>query len=420
GVTFLRTDFFIQFSLPTTTIEAYKNNTNNIQDPKNWNTTFIQQRKEIFKNAKERDMQTLGIVSYAPSWLTYSGTTQGVPKDWNIYEDLVKKTYKLHRDSIDYVEIWNEPTHTFFLDIKNSPYTREEAYSLIFKHGAHAITQVDEEINDGKKVQIGAQISHNPSDMTILKAFLTDTEIYNYIDFISYHNYVSSEPSNNEIIRIIQKSPLKDKPLILSEWNYDSKENVDNPYKTGNEAITFTANKLIDFNKMSLLGANYYSLFPIDESSQTLGHGYLAFYKEISNKPQLLPQAKTWRLLSKSLELGNGKNYIVKATERDDINSLGFINSNGVLGGTFVNNTDSSGLIEFFFKNTSIKKRAKINIYIASPHEDGGKVVDSRTVYPENGVLNFRYLIAQNAVLGIKIYEEDHWYDILDPILRIN
>ncbi len=157
GVTNIRKDFFIEDLIPANiSLQDYKNNKNNIQDVRNWNQTKINEKISLFKNAKERNLKVIAIVSYAPKWLTYSGKIYGVPSDWDIYEDLVKKTYLLFRDYVDYLEIWNEPNYPAFMDVQKSGLSREEAYYLIFKHAVNAIRSVDNQIKDNKQVILAA------------------------------------------------------------------------------------------------------------------------------------------------------------------------------------------------------------------------------------------------------------------------
>lgn len=118
--------------------------------------------------------------------------------------------------------------------------------------------------------------------------------------------------------------------------------------------------------------------------------------------------------------LGKGESKIVQSTEREDINSLGFVNAENINGGAFVNNTSEAELIEINFNNTNIQKRAKVDIYMVSTENDGSEPIDSRVIYPENRKINLRYVLPQDSVLGVKIYEEKQWYDIFDPIIPSN
>ena len=87
-------------------------------------------------DAKSRGMKVLVIVAYAPSWLTWSGTKMGVPRDWAAWDDIVKKTYQLFQTNIDFVEVWNEPSSgkyvdDAFLDLRKSPYAPKNAEMVI-------------------------------------------------------------------------------------------------------------------------------------------------------------------------------------------------------------------------------------------------------------------------------------------------
>ncbi len=421
GITSIRRDFFLEGEVPgNITLEDYKSNKNDVQNVKNWNQDAINNRNDIFLKSKKYGFKNIAILSYAPSWLTHSNTQFGVPKDWEVYEDIVAKVYKLHREQIDYIEIWNEPTLNDFLDISNSNLTREKAYELIFFHAAQAIKKMDQEMHDGKTIPIGASISHNPVLDSVLTELLKNQDASNNIDFISYHNYEYDEPSWDRYKSILKASNSKITSFFLTEWNLKGKDTQSLAKKSGDLAIPYTSDKLISFLKMGIQGANYYTLVPLNREDYGNDDLSMGFYRWVNGKAELLPQAKSWRLLSKSMGLGNGNSFITESNVDSNFNSIGFENAEKTKGAAIVSNTENIELMEFDLKNTGIIKRAKINIYAASPVADGGKVIETRTVYPENGNLRFRYLLPGNSVLGIKIYEEKEWYDIFEPIIRLD
>ncbi|MCJ7826173.1 hypothetical protein MUP56_00985, partial [Patescibacteria group bacterium] len=137
GVTMIRRGFYIESELPTNiTLDDYKANKNNVQNSDTWNRTTnwtnITITNQIYENAKKRGIKVMGILSFVPKWLTFSGTDKGVPKDWKVFEDIVQKSYRLHRSNLDMVEIWNEPDSQTFFDPTGSDLSRAEAYALIF------------------------------------------------------------------------------------------------------------------------------------------------------------------------------------------------------------------------------------------------------------------------------------------------
>ncbi len=128
GVTMIRRDFFIEQILPSNiSLWDYKNNVNGVQDPSKWKQDAISWEADRFKTARSYGMKTMGIMAYIPAWLSSTGTPYGVPKDWDVYEDIVAKMYAIYKDDVDYLEIWNEATFDHFL---NTP--RQNRHMLKF------------------------------------------------------------------------------------------------------------------------------------------------------------------------------------------------------------------------------------------------------------------------------------------------
>lgn len=415
GVTSMRTDFYIENMVPyDSSVEDYKNNKNDIQDPRTWRTDFIQTRKDAYRSAKNHGMKTMGIMSYAPPWLTYSGTTRGVPKDWGVYEDIVKKAYEVHRNNISYLELWNEPTHPeAFLHVTNSGLTPEEAFVEIFYHAAKAVREVDKEKNDGKTVLLGGPASDNPRAINMLEAILRDDRTRGQLDFISYHNYHIPEPSWDKHKEVLKKSNMEHLPIYLTEWNYKPETDEDSPYKTSYPAILFTANKLVDFLKMGLAGANYYSLLQVQEPEEGKFTQFLAFYRIANNKAELLPQARSWRILSKKMGLGKGKSSIILPQEKvEDLNIIGFINSSNQQGVVIVNNSTSPTSVNLNLKNFGKKYYIKVVIYYASANNEAKIPAYEGLLKVKNNIWEFPIFVPEETVMGVKFEEQNGWFDL--------
>jgi len=412
GVTMIRRDFFIENELPLNiTLEDYKNNVNGVQDPSKWNWDNINATNELYLNAKKRGMKIMGILAYSPGWLTYSGTSKGVPKDWNVYKDIVKKLYRIHRNNLDLIEIWNEPDLIQFLDIKNSGLTRTEAYLKIFTAASQAIREVDDEMNDGKKIPIIAPAVSDPNDTTLLE-YVLKSDASNYLEGISIHSYDKIEPSWAKYLEIMKKYGKGNLPIYVSEWNKTSEYVKDNPYTSSDLAITYTGGKLIDFLKYEAAGANYFSTTYFDSSSQDKYINSFGFYTKTGSKVSLLPQGKAWRVLSRDLELGTGTSKIVYSNQGNNLKTLGAISKGGKLVLALVNDENSSKLISIAAKNLSMSgNNVHIDIYTASPKEDGRFPTCSEDVDIVNNSVSFKTIVSGNSVNGITI---------LQPILSLN
>lgn len=421
GVTMIREDFNINYAIRNTNIELYRKNFDNIQDVSNWHQSYLSFTSSKFTNAKLRQLKTMGIAGFTPPWLAYNNTDFGVPKDWDIFKDIVKKNYKIYRKNLDFIEIWNEPSYNFFLDPSNSPYTREEAYKMIFKISTEAIREVDKDANDGKLIKIGGPASHRPFDTSVLEVILKDSNLREELDFISYHNYDQEhlkEPSWIYFKDILKKYNKQNLPIFITEWNYSPDSKQRSPYHTSNLAITYTGDKFIDFLKMGLAGANYHALWPLDITKPDKGEGLMGFYRWENGKAELLPQAKTWRILSKSMGLGAGESRVMETTHPDTINSVGFINSKGEEGVAIVNDSGERQLVELNLNNGNVENRARIDVYFASELYDGGKPVHSHVVEMLGKDLKYRLIVPRDTVAGIKITPEHRWYDFIDKLVE--
>ena len=435
GITSIRTDLAMNWMIRNTTLDNYKNNVNNIRDISNWNKFDLDKLRNTFIKAKKLKMSTIGIIDYAPPWLTFDNTDFGVPKDWEIFEDIVKKNYEYHRDYLDYVEIWNEANHSEFLTLGNSSLTREEAYGQIYHHAVKAIREVDAQKNDGKRIKIGGPVDPSPKNTSLLKVIISDEKNRNNTDFISYHNYDIPEPSWNIYKSVLREYQMEDTPIFITEWNIDGRHNIDNQSKTSNAATTYTGRVLTKYLEMGVKGANYYGILPVNDSS------FLGFYRIQDRKTTLLPQARTWRILSKQMGLGAGESRIYatnidsrsKIQEEKDtanitevalnavglgtevtLNSVGFRNSKGEYGTAIVNSTQTDQVAEIEMKNTGIKKFAKVKVYYANAGNEAKTPVYEGLAKSSDGNIKFSFYIPAESVIGIKFEEEKQWYELFN------
>ncbi len=410
GVTMIRTDLAMNYMIRNTTLQDYKSNKNDIQNIKNWNNIDLKKINNVFAEAHSRDMKTIGIMDYAPPWLTHDGSDFGVPTDWEVFEDIVKKTYKYHRNELDYVELWNEANHGHFLRPAGSGMSRAEAYEKIYYHAAKAIREVDAEANDGKIIPLGGPVDPSPNDTALLEPILKNEVTRRQVNFISYHNYYTAEPSWDKYKTLLKQYNMENYPIFITEWNIDGKNEVDDPKKTSVDAIIYTGNKLVDFLKMGLTGANYYSLQSIKEGSV-----YLGFYKWVNNKAELLPQGKTWMIMSRQMGLGKGESTIYPVlTEDKNLNSIGFINSTNERGVVLVNSSNEARMTSFKLENTRVAHTAKIKVYYASGIYDPAKPIYDGVIKATNGTIDLVLVIPKESVVGIKLTGDKEWFDFLN------
>jgi hypothetical protein len=419
GVTMIRRDFFIEQVLPSNiTIDDYRSNKNNIQDPKNWNQDTIKSTQYRYQEAHKRGMKTMGIVDYEPAWLSASHTSYGMPTDWTVYEDLVKKMYSLYRNDLDYLEIWNEPTYDRFMDVTNSNLTMEEIYIEISKHTIKAIREVDKEKNDGKIIPIGGLVADNPVYTgKTLEAMLKVPELKNGLSFISYHNYGHPEPSSELFRNILKANDLPNMPLFLTEWNSTSDEHEQLPEKIGDKAITYTAKQFLTYIDQNLAGANYYMMEPVDFDIPGIGKKYMGFYRWEGDKAVLLPQAKTWRLFSAKMGMGAGESKIYPVRSDNSLfSTLGFTNSKGQHGFIIVNDSPTAQMANVTAGTLGLKRFARIQMYNASPSNDASKPVYDGRMKVDNNSLRLNVYVPAQGITGVVITKEKEWYDFFNVL----
>ncbi len=401
GVTAIRKDFLLEYFFhKDTTLESYKANVNGIQDVTNWNKANIASREIFFDNARSRNLTTIAIVSYAPSWLTYSGTTFGVPKDWDVYKDIVKKAYKYFRPKIDYIEIWNEPDHPRFLDLKNSGMSKEQAYANIYYYASTAIREVDAEMNDGKRIPIGGPTLSNVKNNTILQTILVDPRTANNIDFVSYHYY----GVNDDALPIIQKTLLsrgrQDLPVFVTEWSFATNIGRPSPNTNTYLAIPFTSKRLIYYLTNGIKGTSYHVIEPVNAKNSNIDQEKYAFYRWTNDQATLLPQSKSWILLSKTLGLGNGDSRIFLSTGKDLAAQLAFKNSRNETGIILVNDEYSPKEVTVNINNPPYKGYVRARAYVASNIQDGFTLLGAKSL-TANTTLSMKIAVPEQSVVGI-------------------
>ena len=366
GVTMIRRAIALEDELPRNiTVDDYRNNKNNVQSTSVWNNTKISETNTAYTNLRQRGIKVMAIFAYSPAWLTYSGTVFGVPKDWGVYEDIVKKSYRLHRPYLDMIEVWNEPDLSMFLNLTGSGLTRKEAYAQIFEHSVNAILSVNAETRDGRKIPILAPSGSNPTNTEIID-FLLTKPVSKYVDGVSVHSYGVDEPSWTRYLTVMKKYGKGSLPIYVTEWNKTSSYIRGNEYVSGNIAIPYTGKKLVQFLKYGAAGANYFSTTLHDPLSTSMYVNSFGFYKRTNNVSTLLPQGRTWQLLSRSVGLGYGASRVYKTYQPILIEAMGFTNSKSEPGLAIVNGNTTGLTVRVSLQNLRLPKGTTAKVYIAS------------------------------------------------------
>lgn len=395
GVTSVRQDLALPYSIPrnAVTVEDYLSNKNNIQDPATWDMKTITIVKNQILTAKKNNMKVIGVIAYAPNWLTYDGTPNGVVKNYAVYNDIIKKFYKLYRNDIDYLEIGNEPDHGGLATLTLSNTTREDAYKAYYTNTYKSIKEVDAEMADNKKIPLGAGVESNPIISKVLGALLADDAIRTTYrpDFLSFHTY---DLDHNNMLKVYKDYSAKyfnnQMPIFITEWNYESRNADSIPYKSGDKATIFTANRLVDYlNDRAIGGASYFNLLPMNVTNVVLGPGTqtMGYYLWNDNKVVFLPQAKAWRLLSRTMGLGKGASKVYSTDVHGQtplLKSTAFINALGQPGVVVINNSTTSAklvsldLTKLTAPNTGWQR---IKFFSASKTSEGNAAYGNNVIY---------------------------------------
>lgn len=414
GVTAIRRDFFIEFGVPgNISLDEYRGNMNGVADPKNWNWKSINENLEIFRRARNLNMKTIGIVAFAPFWLTHNGSNFGIPVDWEIYRDVVGKYYRIFRPYLDYVEIWNEPNHEHFLREEGSGYSVDQAYFQIFTNAYEAIRSVDIQIDDGKIIPIGGPVLADSESADLMRKILANRQITDNLDFISYHNYGKKEPSWNKYKSEMKKYNIESLPVFITEWNImPANEEVINDYIYKDIAISAVASRFVSYLNMGLEGANYFSTTFNDLSKPNTVFSSFGFYRIENGEVRLLPQAKAWQLMSKTLGLGAGDSQIYYSHTTSDVKVAGFTNSKKENGLVIVNESNGNNLQSVLLRNLpGDPDRINVTSYLSSSVADGNSMIDSIRLKETNGIFKFYVNIPAQSVVGILVTPVN-WWDV--------
>ncbi|MGH7978281.1 MAG: LamG-like jellyroll fold domain-containing protein [Limisphaerales bacterium] len=338
GITSIRSHYYLEEVIPSrlcASVDDYENNVNNIRDPANWDYAHLY----WMDAAKRHGLRTMMLVDYCPPWLSWSGTEFGVPGDWRVWEDIVRKVYSRYRSKTDWIEIWNEPNYGY-LNIKGSPYAnREDALVDIWYHTETAIRSVNP-----KAITGGFALAWE--DMTTFQDVLgkaiakygTDWVNTN-LNFISWHEYSGNPggPDPQAMRGALAGWGLNpDKPIFVDEWNrlkWSAPE--ENPLAA--EEIGFVGRALTKFIQ-SGVAANYFSLYPYsDPLTKTGFEGERrpnrpdSFYtvNPDGRTGKLMLRTSPFRVLSRDLALGGGYYAVKQISDERGVDACAAVNSVG-------------------------------------------------------------------------------------------
>ena len=370
GITFLRADFYFEVIIPASqcaSVEDYRKNVNNIQNPDRWNYDHL----HWIDSSRKYGFKTFISATYTPTWLSCSGTYKGVPKDWDVWEDIVKKVYSRYKGRVDWVETWNEVE--YWGDLTGSPYASKEDYMADnFYHTVKAIRAAGGTIPTG-----GFAFAWDHTDMlqNILKRLVEKhgrawTEAN--FNFYSAHHYGGDAGSVNfhDIYSAFQGAGLNPiRGVFIDEWNYTTDWGRRSGELYNAKAIGYTGKTLANFVKNGV-NAAYFCLYPSqallsDTVYEDGGNTMLAFYSTNGSGGTLLPQSYPFKVLSNRLGLGRGVYSVRAVTDQTVIDACCAVNSKGQKVAFIANYYDQPNQVNIKFKGLP-GSRAYITDYNAN------------------------------------------------------
>lgn len=317
GFSSARVDVSIDGTLSKTfcpTIEYWKANQNNVQDESLWT---ISNSVKNLANARRDSMSTILIMDYMPDFLSYSysDSTQGkfgMPKDWNIWQSIVKKIYARCKNYGTYFEIWNEPN--VFLTLEGSPYQnmvngRAIAFADLYYYTASAIRSVDSQAKiGGPGFAWGGPTDGKNND--IFQALIRDSRIKaeNLFNFLSFHEY----PNGGAYIITNYLTSYQNEmakygyiglPAFIDEYNVG---NLRNETFYNERAHSWHGKNLIACIRAGV-GSNYYA-------TGNLNSGGYGNYYQSGSVVTMAHFTNSWKLPGRILGLRKGKYDVFKTT----------------------------------------------------------------------------------------------------------
>ena len=392
--------------VPVTTISAYKAAlaegcmAETVCDPGTWNFKASAVLSNLM-TAHAAGVRTLGIMDEwsNPSWNSWNGSGNGVPKDWDVYEDIVKKF--LLYFTPDMIEIWNEPDYYESLDITGSPYaTPQKAYDDIYYHTAHAIR-----ILAGKTdVSLGGPTvcCANPDLASYFSPVWNDSRIpHSWVNFLSYHNYYPGngfETAFGMDVKSYLQGLQANIPIYLTEWNYDANcaavpGNYDDPATVG-----FWGDRLLSAMNAHFTGALFFA-----NEAHTAGQTYGCRTMDGNNK--LLPKTRVFALMQADMGLGAGDFQLVPTSVSAHVTAAqGAINSAGKAVMMAANYAASPVTIDVIFSGLKISGSHTVFVYLVDHDLNTGE----RPIYSgrqtiSGGIYSQSVTMTANSVVGVLI-----------------
>ena len=399
GITWIRKSFWFELMLPESIVPDIQYWEHNVNDCKNviyWQSNHL----DALLDAKKSNCKVMMIVCYTPPFLAYNGNWNGVPKDWDIYEEIVRIAVEKYKNYIDFYEIWNEYSYEY-LDITGSPYANDqEAYQDIYIHSAKAIREiVPDAIIGGPATAMGGNTDELES-LLDNPAFSPES---NLLNFVSFHEYTNGDITKDveKYRKILDSKGYRDIPIYINEWG----SSMRGEFYANRYGISFIGRTLISFMKKNV-GAAYYNANYIN-GAVTDDFG-ICDYNPIERKVYVKPIVNAFKIAGVRLGLSKGGYELMETEAGDTTDSLGIINSIGQKVVYMVNDTSVDVTVPVVLKNIDYNGEPVCKAYTASSIDDGNFGAVLVCEYYKN-VITTSITIPAYGVVGV-VVDDDFEY----------
>jgi hypothetical protein len=354
GGTFVRSEAHFSQTVPNTTVSQYSADMSagcpggSTCDPNTWTWDGPSNTDgQVTEQLSAYPGVTLVLIAGgSPAWLS-SGSSDGFPTDFTVYNDIQKKYFQ-HFNNISpvaFVEILPEPN--------TPPGFTPDQYATIYQNAVGAIRSISNSVRIGGP---GVTTSCGGSDGTdCFQSYVTAMQATGAeIDYLSAHSYAGTLISS-KMANIAQSAGV---PAYITEWNSAGDFN-DPANGDTSDSVSFIGDVLTQMINDGYVGSTYYSggHYLFDDSSlylfDTPTHGIL------------MKKAQTWFLMAKQLGLGAG-NFTVKSSSPSGVSAaLGAVNAAGKPVVVVVNHTGSPVNANVTLNNLGLSGNVSLLEYLA-------------------------------------------------------
>lgn len=388
GVTILRADLYLYDIIPTQ--EVYNQSPDRwVWNPPDPSETISDSSITAFTDA---GIKVMLIIHGIPEWMgtsgqhvAWDGRDDSLPvTDFSALQNAFAQVYNHYKSRVSYFEIMNEPD----LEMTYSE------YETIYKTALSGIKSV------GLTSYVGGPA--NNYDLSWIPSMMENPSIGGDLQFGSWHNYNTEVGDQNvyEVKSSLSSSSNPNLPLFVSEWNYYG---GGGPMCNGDpKAVSWSA---INLSAMMERGATGAFLFATNNSSNSFDASLRGDFVIINSNGSFTPEMATWRLLSKALGLGVGKNSIYTCTNSESLSWCNVaVNASGDPVAWVINDSDVSVSSDATFTNVSsvgLSGNVTATAYVANAGNSAMAPVSTQVLAVRGDSLTTSITVPPRSVYGM-------------------